>query len=352
MAEHPRSILAVKIGGIGDAVVVVPALRSLRSAFPAARIALLGRPVQEEILRGCPFVDEFLSEELLGSGNPLSALHPRFPGLLWRLRRGRFDAIVFLQHVASAGGALKYGVLARASGAPERIGLDTRGRGWFLTKKVQDEERPSVHEVATYLRVAEAAGARGGSSRTELWISGEERSRASEFLGPVEGPLVCLNPGGARASRWWPAERFARVADELAREFGAGIAILGGRAEKGLARRVAGMMKTRALDLAGRLSVRELAAAIDRADLLISNDTGAFHVAAALGRPTVGIFGPGEFKKWAEYGLGHVATARGDADCAPCYKRRCRRHICMESIETEQVLSAARGLLSGGGRDG
>ena len=332
---------------VGDAVMTVPALRELRRVLPGAHLTLATRPWAASIFEGADFIDDILALETAGGKTRQAFREARE----WRARR--FDlAILFPNAFAPA-------LTAYLARVPVRMAYATQGRGTLLTHRVAVPEwRGQRHEVFYYLNlVAELERRLHGAStietrepRLELSVSDERERDALRLLreqgvqprehdAKSRGPLVVLCPGStnSRAKRW-PAARFAAVADMLAERAGAEVVLIGAGEELEVSEEVARLMKRRAVVLTGRTSLSETAALLKAADLLVTNDTGPAHVAAAVGCPVVVIFGPTNpvttrpFSTLAE-------VVRCPPDCAPCMLRDCPiDHRCMTAVTVEEVF--------------
>lgn len=328
---------------VGDAAMTVPALRELRRVLPGARVTLATRPWAEALFAGAEFVDEVVAV----SESKAAARSVWADAREWRARR--FDlAVLFPNSFAPA-------LSARLARVPVRVGYATQGRGALLTHPLPVPEwRGERHEVFYYLNVV--AGLERllrGSSEVEarepdssLTAGEERRLEASALLrefGVTESrPLVALCPGStnSRAKRW-PSERFAALADMLAERAGAQVFLIGAGEELDISEEVARRARRRLHVLTGRTNLAQTAALLSAADLLVTNDTGPAHVAAAVGCPVVVIFGPTNplttrpFSQSAE-------VVRKPPECAPCMLRDCPiDHRCMTAIAAEDVFERA-----------
>lgn len=345
---------------VGDAVMAVPALRELRRIFADSEITLLARPWVAGL-----FEHEGLADAIL----PVDDNHGLVRGASgflrnarW-LRRKRFDLAILLQNAFGAA------LLARAAGATTIAGYPTDRRRSLLNLCIPFEpNHRNKHQVRYYLNIAShLERALTGENRVEMETA-QPRLHASDFqleraqlmledsgirtgAGPSAFPIVALNPGAtnSRAKRW-PAERFAETADRLATQSGFQTIIVGTAGDVEAANKVAASMQTRAAVLAGRTNISEVKGILACASLVISNDTGAAHVSAALGVPTVVVFGPTEHVSTRP--LSDVATVvRHDVECSPCMLRDCPiDHRCMTRVEVENVYRAAQQLLAGAAR--
>src|ERR1044071_5729627 len=343
---QPEQIERVVVRGtnwVGDAVMTVAALRELRRLLPRARVTLATRPWAEGIFAGADFIDDFLVTPK-ASGTPAPVFREARE---WRSRR--FDlAVLFPNSFAPA-------LVAALARVPFRVGYATQGRAPLLTHRVEVPEwRGHRHEVFYYLHlVAELERGLYGTStvetqepHTQLRVT-DARVREAEALLRESGarpgrPLVVLCPGStnSRAKRW-PAERFAAVADLLMERTGTEIVLVGAAEELEISEEVARHMSARPVVLTGRTDLALTAAVLKASDLLVTNDTGPAHVAAAVGCPVVVIFGPTNpettrpFSQLAE-------VVRKPPVCAPCMLRDCPiDHRCMTAITAEEVFERA-----------
>lgn len=343
---------------IGDAVMTLPALERLRSAFPRSHIALLATPLTTGLFEGSPFVDEVVEYRRKEDGARA------FIDAVRMMRARRFDLAALFQNAfeAALGAAL--------GGAPVRIGFALQGRGPLLTHKLRRGPRHcGRHQVHDYLdivaeceRVCTGRKLESKISYLEskianplpsLTASPAQRQAAESLLrrAGVDSnlrPLVALNAGAtnSRAKRW-PEDRFATLADRLIEALDSRIVFIGAASERDNAERIIRQMKRRgAINLAGETSMTELIGALDACDLLISNDTGPAHVAAALGRPTLTIFGPTNEFETAPRGARAESIRAEGVECARCMLRDCPiDHRCMTRIAPSEVFERALKLL-------
>jgi lipopolysaccharide heptosyltransferase II len=343
---------------IGDAVMTLPALGRLRSSFPRSHIALLATPLTAGLFENSPFVDEVIEYRRREDGARA------FVEAVRLMRARRFDLAALFQN------AFEAALLAWSGGAPSRVGFAAQGRGPLLTHGLRrGPQHRGRHQVHDYLDiVAECERVCLGGSfepRTSnlgpqisnllpsLTASPAQRRAAESLLRRAgvdsnSGPLVALNAGAtnSRAKRW-PEDRFAELADRLIESLGSRIVFIGGVSERDGAERVIRQMRRRgAVNLAGETGMTELIGALDACDLLISNDTGPAHVAAALGRPTLTIFGPtNEFETSPRGARAEAIRAEG-VECARCMLRDCPiDHRCMTRVAPSEVFERALKLL-------
>ncbi len=330
----PDRVLVIKLRYVGDVLLATPVLSRLREGFPKAHLAMLVNPGTDGVVRGHPALDDVLVVE---RGNP--ARQWRFAQ---ELRVRRYDLVIDLTD------SDRSALLARLSGAPVRLGYNSEGR-WrgCLYTRIVEADRFGMHQVRYHLRATEALGLTGPPPAPALMISQEARSAADRLLKEAgidaSRPLVCLHPGARWWFKAWPAERYAALADLLQTETTAQALFLGGDQERSLASRIAGVMKTPFRSLIGKTNLRALAAVLERAALMVSNDNGPMHMAAALRVPVIGLFGPSDPAVWGPWGEGHRTFYKG-LDCRACFHPDCFRgeQNCMKLIALDEVWEAVR----------
>ena len=332
-----RSILIRSTNWIGDAVMTTPAIGAVRESFPDARITILANPLVAELFASHDRVDEVIVYDRKGRHAGLSG---RFV-MAAELRKRNFDLAVLLQNAFDAA------LIARLAGIPRRMGYRTDGRGFLLTHGVTvSPEKKRLHHVDYYLSMLAEWGIITSGKGLHLTVTSEEQSALAATLarnGIGGGDfLLGINPGATygSAKRWYP-ERFAKVADDLARHWGAQVVITGGPGEAGIAGEIESVMAGSCLNMAGRTSVRELMALIKRCNFFVTNDSGPMHIAAAFNVPLAAIFGSTDNTTTSPYSERSVVV-RSDAACAPCLKRECPTdHRCMTAVTAEDVINAA-----------
>ncbi|MBI3988685.1 MAG: lipopolysaccharide heptosyltransferase II, partial [candidate division NC10 bacterium] len=339
--EEAERVLVRGPNWVGDAVLSLPALANLRKALPQARIALLVKPWVSGLFEGCPSLDEVIVYQEKGR-------HQGFPGklrLASELRRKRFDLAILLQN------AFEAALLACLAGIPHRIGYDTDGRGLLLTLKVKpDEEILKCHQRDYYLGLLQAIGLDRGERDPSLSVIPEQEAEAGEILRAAgiseDERLIGLNPGSAYGgAKRWLLERYVMLADALQIRLRARVVLFGSPQDAAIALRIETLTRSKPVNLAGQTSLKLLPALLKRCQALVSNDTGAIHVAAAVGTPVVAIFGPTDPNRTAPVGPFHQIIAHLPS-CAPCLLRECPiDHRCMTAIPVEEVFAAVSMIL-------
>lgn len=339
----PKRILVRAPNWAGDVVMATPGLRALRARFPVSRIDVALPEPLAPLLHGLPHVDAVLSLR-----------RPPGRGLAGLVRQARhlresgpYDLGISLPDSFSSA------LLLWLTGARPVVGYRGQWRRALLgvaPPAPRDAQGGRlVPRERHVLGLIEALGGDGSDTGLELRTTPDERERARKALercglAEVGGRLALLAPGASFGpSKLWPAESFAAVGDGLAHR-GFRVAVVGGPAERALARRVATAMRGEAVVLAGELDLGAFKAVVERAALLVCNDAGARHVAVAFGVPAVVLMGPTALEKTG-LNLERVRVLTAEADCRPCYRRHCPiDHRCMTGIPPERVLEAAAEL--------
>ncbi len=330
----------------------LPALRAVRAKFADAHIAIVARPYVADIYRGQGVCDELIAYDPRGAEKGIGGRER----LAERLRAGKFDAALLLQNAFDAAW------LAWRAGIPERIGYARDGRGILLTKSIAVPKGGEIpaHEQFYYLELVRRAGWAErieGESEISLAISREAVEAAEEKLIAAgvrsrsngSAPLrVAIGAGASYGSaKCWLPGRFAEVANRLVSESDAEIILFGAAGETAVSNAIVAGMKRKPIDLTGKTAIAELPALLSRCQLFIGNDSGAMHVASAVGLPVVAIFGPTD-----PFGTAPVTPkctiVQQKPYCSPCFLRRCPTdHRCMRQVSVESVTTAARGWLMG-----
>ncbi len=347
--ERPESILIIKLSAIGDVVHALPLLESLRSNFPAARIDWLVEEEASQIVLGHPALDRVIVSRrkrwLRRPARP-AALRDAFreaAQLLKEVRANRYDWVIDLQ------GLLKSGVLTGLSRGRRKLGLDgAREGGWLFFKERPVPVDYDQHAIERYLTLVDFLGCRRIPWQGAIPLSQRDEAAVDDLLersGLSGGALVALNPMARWKTKLWGPERFAELADAVRRELGCEIAVTGSPADRALADEIVGRMTTRGVSLAGRTTLKELAGLFDRCRAVVATDTGPMHIAAAMGCPTVALFGPTAPWRTGPYGDRH-RVVREELICSPCFRKQCDHPRCMERIRVESVLEALRETLA------
>jgi heptosyltransferase-2 len=346
--ESISRILVVQTAFLGDVVLTIPLLRELRRVRPSASLCLLTTATGRSVLNGLTYVDRWLVLDKRWDRDGCRSSR----GVLRELMGTRFDAAV------AAHRSVRTGLLLRLSGARLRVGFTGAPGAWAYNRRVVWD--PDKHAVHRYLELANALGGEPGVAdpRPRLRVDPAAAARvelmAREHGVNANGNLVCVAPGSVWPTKRWMPEGYARIVAG-ARRRGLVPVLVGSPDEEELCRRVAAMAP--APVLAGETSIPELVALLARARIVVGNDSGAAHVASAVGTPVVSVFGstvPG--MGYAAFGPLTRVVERGGLDCRPCGRHGARScplgHFrCMTEVEAEEVLARVDELLAVTGRN-
>lgn len=353
---RPRNIAVLLPNWVGDVVMATPALRALRRHFRRARITYVGRDLALGTLSGCDWADRAMVDR--------SRQKPRvrhFLGQVPRVRAGRFDLAVLLPN------SFRSALLVRLAGVRRIAGYAREGRGWLLTDKLAPPRQADggflpISAVRYYLDLLNVLDVPPGPEHMELPVAAADSQAADALLaeaGVHPGrPVIMLNPGASfGVSKMWDPERFAELGDLLIGAHGAQIIINAAPGERAIAAQVGAAMRHRpAVSFAERLNtIGLLKGLMRRCTLLVTNDTGARHVAAAMGIGLVTLFGSTD-PRWSRIDYAREEIVRVDVPCSPCQSKMCpqpagpRYHQCMAAITPETVLAACEAVLARLGR--
>ena len=343
-----RRLLVRGTNWVGDAVMTLPALEALANACPQARITVLAKPWVAAIYNACPRVAEVRGFPPETGWEGLKARYR----LADNIRREGYDWAVLLQN------ALGAALIAWWARVPVRLGYASDGRGLLLTHPIARHGGVrQVHETSYYLYMLHRAGLLAqqpppGGVRPLLQVDAWDRAWAADFLAQqglgAGDRLLGMAPGAAYGpAKCWPAERFAASARELWADGLHAVLLLGSRGEASACRRVAqGLEGIKVLNLAGSTNLGQVLALLERLEVFITNDSGLMHAAAALGRPTVAVFGSTNPVTTAPLGP-HTRILRHPVDCSPCLKPTCPLDLrCFTAIEPQEAAQAARELVA------
>ncbi|MBI2864133.1 MAG: glycosyltransferase family 9 protein [Chloroflexi bacterium] len=347
------AIVVFKPCCIGDVVNATPALAALREAYPKARLAFVVGDWAREAIQHNHLVDEVVGCGTVGSGQKQS--RREYLDLVRRIRRGRFDLAVVLDRSPLVS------IIPFLAGISHRAGIDSADRGFSLT--IKSPLRRNRHEAELYLDVVRALGINPGPHRSCFPVADADRSRADAILAGAEKDagrpgekLAMVHPGGAvnpgmvlSAKRWLP-DRYAAIARRLVEE-GWTVLLAGAASDRSVVDGIVSSLDTAGqratsgiVDMVGRLSLGEFAAVAARCGLFVGNDSGPTHVAAAVGTPTVAVFGPSNPEMYAPYGP-RASAVYNKVTCSPCFVdgrfvADCRDFKCMQAVEVEHVWQA------------
>lgn len=337
--EGINNILIRGTNWIGDAILTLPAMASIRATYPHAHIAVLVKPWVADIYKLFSAVDEVIIYEDKYD-TPAGVFR-----LASMLKNRNFDAAILLQN------AIEAAIIAFMARIPLRAGYDSDARGLLLTHSVKrTKEIRKVHQIEYYLEMVKALGC--VSVDREMWLPTkinlhDARSIVKKYMPETNKSIIGIAPGATYgpAKRWFP-DRFAAVADKLSESFPMQGIILGSKADWETAEEVRKAARTKLINLAGKTNLLEAIYLISQCRLFLSNDSGLMHIAGALNIPTVAIFGSTNPITTSPAG-NSFTIVRKDVSCSPCMKETCPTDFrCMKLISVENVFAAAQNILN------
>ncbi|MFH0889360.1 MAG: glycosyltransferase family 9 protein [Planctomycetota bacterium] len=355
-----KNILVVRLGGIGDVVIITPSLKALRKIYPQSRISLMTNHYSAEIVQGSPWVDEVITFTDLFSSQKLSdfikpKILKQFYELINLMLKRRFDIYICFHSLIQWSALIKPLFLAILSRATLRVGFDTFNRGFFFNIKTKDGH--DKHLMYRCLDAVRQLSVRTGNTTIlvdekynilpEIWLHNEDLQYAEDFFTKNIKPndfIIGIHPGGNprySSSKCWHLERYVQLINSIQDKYGARILLTGGKTDQPILDRIIPLLKETPL-LLPDVSIKQLSAIIKRCNIFISNDTGPMHLAVAMKVQTIGIFGGGEYQMYGTYPpkSGFIGIKK-DISCYPCYhKIKSCNHKCLDEITIEEVLQA------------
>jgi heptosyltransferase-2 len=353
--SDPGKILVVQPSWVGDAVMATPALRALRERFPNSHISFLMKRYLKPIYTGMPWADRLITYR---TGRTQKKAGKGLVDLAARLRAAKFDLAILLPN------SFKTALVCKMANIKKILGYERDGRGFLLSDRLlPPKDRGKFVPtpiVKYYLGLAQYLGSHQKDLTLKLFVIDSDQRKAVEVLtrcgldphierpgGSGRGPLVILNPGAQfGAAKCWLPEHFAAISDRLVEELGATVLISTAQRERQIADAVLARVKHPAIDLAANgLTLGALKEIVRRCDLMITNDTGPRHIAAAMDVPVATIFGP-THPQWTEIYYAKERQVSVKVFCGPCQKKVCPLdHRCMTGVTPAMVFTAATGLL-------
>jgi len=303
-----KRILLIRTDRIGELLLTTPAVRAMRQTFPQARISIVVNPSSTDVVEGSPYVDSVIRFDVKDKNiNFIDKL--RF---FMMIKKSDFDSVVIFNP------SKLFNVLTFLAGIPIRVGYD-RKLGFLLSHKIEDKKYLcEKHEVEYNLDLVELIGARTDNKTPYLPLDNTAEEKIEDIVKvnaiKADDLLVAVHPATSNPDKMWPLDRYAQISDGLINEFDVKIVLIGGKEEAKITNEVKAKMKNSVLDLTGTLSIKELGLILRRCLFLISNDTGPVHISAAVGTPTIVLFGEerpgGSSKRWGPYGEGHCVISK------------------------------------------
>ncbi|MCR5260742.1 MAG: lipopolysaccharide heptosyltransferase II [Candidatus Gastranaerophilales bacterium] len=337
-----NKILVVRYRFIGDTILTLPFLKNLRFANPDAQIDMLVAPKSGEIIENCPYVDNFIYFDTTkkhkyenGAGEKKS-----FWYYVKKLRAEKYDKAYVLKR------SLSSAVLVFLGGIKERIGFDTEGRGFLLTKRVPYDH--DKHESQCFLDVLRSEGVEIKDESFENGLNPAAEEKIDKILSEQTDPnlkKVIVHATATNKGKLWPLENFAQVTEYLINEKNVQVLFIGtdfdSQTYDKMLEMIKNPLKVQPINFCGQFNLQESLALTAKVDLLIGNDSGNLHMASSVHTDVIGLYGPMPFKKW--YALGENNTLlKADLPCMPCgLRKKCPNgHECMKKITVDEVKKA------------
>jgi lipopolysaccharide heptosyltransferase I len=326
----PKRIAIIKPSALGDIVHALPVLSALRRRFPVSHVTWVVNRSYEPLLAGHPDLDATLPFDRGAFKKGLAAAGYAF-GFANRLRRERFDLAIDLQ------GLLRTGLMTAATGAPRKVGFANarEGAARFYTQCVEVPDADRIHAVERYWRVAEQLGA-SGSREFVVPLRPAELAAVERELAALPRPWLAFAVGSRWVTKRWPPAHFAELANRAQSAFGGTVLFVGTADDAALTFETAGRLSGPSRDFTGRTTLPRLAALLSRVDVMVANDTGPLHLAAALGRPCVAPYTCTKVALHGPYGLsGGLETA---VACGGSYLKCCPNElVCMTDLTPDKL---------------
>ncbi len=333
-----KKILVKGVNWVGDAIFITPALSTLRSGFPKAKISLLVPEKVAEIYQGNPDIDELITCRRKRS------LKEKIE-LIRTLREKKFDLGIIMQSTS-----YEPAILLSLARIPERVGYSHSLRNLFLTEVVK-RSKGTQHEVDFFLGLIKALGVEIEGKEVFMAEDREARGWVGNFLienGYKEGdPLIGIFSGAyfGPAKRWFP-ERYATLADRLIKNYRARVVLFGEKNDLPLVQKIIDKMTANPINVVGKTSLKQLRALIERCHLFITNDSGPLQIASTTKTPIIALFGSSDPQKTGPWRKKDCSIIYKKVPCSPCFRRKCRSLACFKAITVEDVLRAAKTYLS------
>jgi len=338
-------ILIIKLSAIGDVIHSLPSLRALREIFPDARISWVVETAASDLLIGNPDLDRIIishRKKWAANLRNLRDVRDTFSeaaSFLRDLRDRNYDIIIDFH------GLFKSAVLAFLARGKRKIGYDSMQElsGIFYNEKITEDM--GKHAVDRYLDFPRYLGFKGDKAEFKIYPGVENERQVEDLLRAHQiepgDPVIAVSPQALWDTKLWDNQKFAALCDRISDELGMKIVFTGSGAEEMIAD-ITAKMKTAAVNLEGRTTLRGLAALFKRVSLLVTTDSGPMHLAAAMGTPVVAIFGPTSPARTGPYGGTHNVIQKIDMKCVPCFLKHCETKDCMDSVTVDEVFQAVK----------
>ncbi|PIU83853.1 MAG: lipopolysaccharide heptosyltransferase II [Elusimicrobia bacterium CG06_land_8_20_14_3_00_38_11] len=326
-------ILIIQTAFLGDVVLTIPLIQAAKK-YLKAQISVVCIPSTKNILEGHPSIDEIIVFDKKNSEKGFFSLIK----FIKKLKEKKFD-VAIIPHPS-----FKSGLISYLAAIPERIGFSNSAGRFFFTNKVFFDK--NKHQLERYLDLLKHFGIEVKEEKTEIYIDEEGKKFADDVL-PKNKIIFGINPGSIWATKRWPAEKYAQLADKIITEFGAEILIFGGPDDIDIAKNVEKNMEQKAINFAGKTTLKQLSVLTQMCKVFVTNDSGPMHIAAAMNIPVVAIFGP-TIKQFGFFPYSKKAIViEKNVPCRPCSPHgpnKCpEKHFnCMNKITVSEVFDAVK----------
>ncbi len=334
-------ILIVRYRFIGDMILTIPFIRNLRYANPDAEIDMLVSPNSGEVIEDCPYINNFIYFDTTrkhkyekGKGNKKS-----FWYYVSLLKKNKYDKVYILKR------SLSSALLCYLCGIKERIGYDTEGRGFLLTKKVKYDTEKSESEC--FLDVLKADNIEIKDKYLENWINKESEEKVRELFrennitSEDSKAVVCVT--ASNPDKMWDIDNFAQIIEYIINTKNIKVIFIGAPCDKEVYDKIQyrNPLKTKPVNLCNKVTIKDSLAVLKQCDFILGNDSGTLHMAASVGTKVIGLYGPMPFEKWKVTGDGHILL-KSNINCMPCsLKKKCPRNkLCLKNITADEVKHA------------
>lgn len=334
-----KKILIIELLYIGDIIAITPTIRALKQRFPDTKIDVMLRPSMQDVLIGNPNINKILTYNK-------QDFKTRFDTITRELK-GRYDLAVLL-HPGGDIGSYKVSKLLKKSGVSFRIGCTKvgflEGKGFFMHRKTKPTFKLK-HKVEDNLDVVKTIGVNIEDKHLEVYTTAEAENSINRLLEnesiTKNDFITVIHAAPQHKTHEWAVKRFANVADELIKKYGSKIIFTGSQKDKEYNQEIIGLMNSQAINFAGKTDIKQFFAVIKRANLIISVDTSAMHVAAAFNKPIIALFGAGNPRIWRPYCDKLIVIFKEKESCTSCMKHKCKKnYACMRAITEKDVLDA------------
>ena len=341
---EPERILAIRLSSLGDIISVLPAVACLKKRYPRAAIDWLVSSNFVNLLQNNPDIDEIIpwNRELWRKKQFLAGAK-EMTRLIHLLREKAYDVVYDFQN------QFRSGLFGYAAKIPKRIGFanSPEHNSMFYTEKVALNSKTTLHFLERNLLLADFS--LGSDKEFNIRPDDSDKSHVEELLKSIppklDGPLITICPSARWETKLWPPSHFAELAARLVDKVNARIVFVGTESDNAIVEKIAAFKDFPYMSAAGKTTLRQLAYLIGRSRLMVTNDSGPMHIAAAMGVSTVSIFGPTNPELTGPYGANHSVVV-SQVECVGCGKRQCPSNLeCLHSITADQVLAEARKLL-------